>query len=197
VEEVLNKDMATAGDFLLTLKLKLSTTKMVSAVFHLNNKEAKREMKVNHHKESLFFCSEPKNLGVTLDRSLTYRRHLESLREKLTSRFALLTWVADAGWCVGATTLQTATLAQVHQAAEYCAPFWCRSARTCLIDPAIKDALRIVYWMLASYTTGQHPLSSHASILLLGHRLHLVLTHPLSADARGLKARQPFVPGAQ
>jgi len=40
VEEVLNKDMATVGDFLLTLKLKLSTTKMVWAAFHLNNKEA-------------------------------------------------------------------------------------------------------------------------------------------------------------
>ena len=58
----------------------------MSAVFHLNNKEAKRELKVNFNNETLPFCSEPKFLGVTLDRSLTYRRHLESLRKKLTAR---------------------------------------------------------------------------------------------------------------
>jgi len=32
----------------------------------------------------------------------------------------------------------------VHSTAEYCSPVWCRSAHTCLIDPAINDALRIV-----------------------------------------------------
>ena len=50
----------------------LSTTKTVSAAFHLNNKDAKREMKVNFNNETLPFCSEPKFLGVTLDRALTY-----------------------------------------------------------------------------------------------------------------------------
>ena len=56
VEGALSKDMATLGEYHQTWKLKLSTTKTVSAVFHLNNKEAKRELKVNF---------------VTLDRSLT------------------------------------------------------------------------------------------------------------------------------
>ena len=62
----------------------------MSAVFHLNNKEAKRELKVNFNNETLPFCSEPKYHVVTLDRSLKYSRHLESLRKKLTSRVALL-----------------------------------------------------------------------------------------------------------
>jgi len=39
VEGVLSKDMATVtSEYLQTWKLKLSTTKTVSAVFHLNNK---------------------------------------------------------------------------------------------------------------------------------------------------------------
>ena len=122
VEGVLSKDMATLGEYLQTWKLKLSTTKTVSAVFHLNNKEAKRELKVNFNNETLPFCSEPKNLGVMLDRSLTYRQHLESLRKKLTSRVALLRRLAGCGWGAGATTLRTATLALVHSTAEYCAP---------------------------------------------------------------------------
>ena len=57
-----------------------------------------RELKVNFNSETLLFCSEPKYLGVTLDRSLTYRRHLESLCKKLTSRVALWRWLAGSGW---------------------------------------------------------------------------------------------------
>jgi len=44
VEGLLTKDMATASEYFQTWKLKLSTTKMVSAAFHLNNKEAKRDL---------------------------------------------------------------------------------------------------------------------------------------------------------
>jgi len=96
----------------------------------------------NFNNENLPFCSEPKYLGVTLDRSLTCRRHLESLRKKLTSRVALLRRLSGSGWGAGATTLRTAILALVHSTAEYCAPVSCRSANTRLIDPAINDALR-------------------------------------------------------
>jgi len=98
VEGVLTKNMATVSEYLQTWKLKLSTTKTMSAPFHLNKKEAKRELKINFNNETLPFCSEPKYLGVTLDRSLSYRRHLESLRKKLTSRVALLTRLAGFGW---------------------------------------------------------------------------------------------------
>jgi len=144
VEGVLRKDMATVGEYLQTWKLKLSTTKAVLVAFHLNNKEAKRELKVNHNNENLPFCSEPTFLRVTLDRSLMYRRHLESLRKKLTSRVALLRRLAGSGWGFGATTLRTVTLVLVHSTAEYCAPVWCRSAHTHLIHPATNDALRTV-----------------------------------------------------
>jgi len=68
VEVVLSKHMSTVDEYLQ----KLSTTRAVSAVFHLN-KEAKRELKVNHNNETLPFCSDLKHLGVTLDRTYTYR----------------------------------------------------------------------------------------------------------------------------
>ena len=97
VEGVLSKDMATLGEYLQTWQLKLSATKTVLAACHLNNKEAKRGMKVNFKNETLLFCPESKYLGVNLDRSLTYRRHLESLRKKLTSGAALLRRLADSG----------------------------------------------------------------------------------------------------
>jgi len=87
---------------------------------------------------------ELKCLGVTLDRALTYRQHLESFREKLTSRMVLLRRLAGLGWGPVATTLRSATLALVHSTVEYCAPVWCRSAHTCLTDSVINDTLRTV-----------------------------------------------------
>jgi len=213
VEGALTKDMATLGEYLQTWKLKLSTTKTVSAVFHLNNKEAKRELKVNFNNKALPFCSEPKYLGVTLDRSLTYRRHLESLRKKLTSRVALLRRLAGSGWGAGATTLRTATLALVNSTAEYCAPVWRRSAHTCLIDPTINDALQIVTGCLRPTPSDNLPIlagiqpaelrRSGATLYLgrramePGHLLHSALARPSSAVARRLKSRHPFVPAAQ
>jgi len=85
----MSKDIATAREYLRTWKLKLNTTKTVTAVFNLNNKEAKCELKVNHNKETLPFRSKPKYLAATLARTLTHRQHLESLCNELTPRWFL------------------------------------------------------------------------------------------------------------
>jgi len=107
VEGALSNDKATEGEYLQTRKLKLSTAKTLSTVFHLNNKETKRELNLNFNNEALPLCPEPKYLGVTLDRSPTYRRHLEPLRKKLASRVPLLRRLAGSSWSAGATTLPT------------------------------------------------------------------------------------------
>ena len=148
-----------------------------------------------------------------MDRSLTYRRHLETLRKKLTSRVALLKWFAGSGWGAGAAMLRTATLVLVHSTAEYCAPVWCCSDHTRLIDPTINDTLRIVTGCLRPTTadnlpiiTGVQPaelrrsgdtLSPARRAMKPGHLLDSSLTRPPSADARRLKSRHPFVPAAQ
>ena len=50
----------------------------------------------------------------------------------------------NIGMAAGAKTLRIATLSLVYSTAEYCAPVWCRSAHTLLIDSVLNDALRIV-----------------------------------------------------
>ena len=102
--------------------------------------------------------SEPKCLGVTLDRSLTYLQHLESLRKNLTSCIALFKQIAGSGWGAGATTLWTVTLALVHSTAEYCAPVWCCSAHTWFTHPAINDTLWIVIECLHSTPRDNLPI---------------------------------------
>ena len=65
-----------------------------------------------------------------------------------------------SGWCAGAKTLRIATLSLVHSTAEYCAPVWCRSAHTRLIDSVLNDALRIVTECLRPTPTDHLPILS-------------------------------------
>ena len=90
LERTLSEDMTTLSAYLQTWRLKLSHTKTVTAAFHLYNREAKREQKVNNNGKILPFCPVPTYLGVKLDRALTYRHHLEALRKKLSTRVSLL-----------------------------------------------------------------------------------------------------------
>jgi len=95
-----------------------------------------------------------------LDMSLTFHQHFESLCKKLTLGVTLLRRLAGCG--AGATTLQIATLALVHATAEYCAPVWCCSAYTFLINPTINNC----DWMPVPYTSGQASNPRMASNLL-------------------------------
>ena len=153
--------MSTLSAYLQTWRLKLSHTKTVTAAFHLNNREAKRELKVYNNGRLLPFCPTPTYLGVKLDRSLTFRHHLMALRKKLSSRVTLLRRLVGSGWgAAGAKTLRIATLSLVYSTAEYCAPVWCGSPHTRLIDSVLNDALRIVTGYLRPTPTDHLPVLS-------------------------------------
>ena len=122
-EGTLNQDMSTLSAYLQTWRLKLSHIKTVTAAFHLNNREAKRELKVYNNGRLLPFCSTTTYLGVKLDRSLTFRHHLVALRTKLSSHVTLLRRLVGSVWGTGANkTLRISTLSLVYSTAEYCAP---------------------------------------------------------------------------
>ena len=152
--------MFTLSAYLQTWRLKLSHSKTVTAAFHLNNREAKRELKVYNKNRVLPFCSTPTYFGVKLVRSLTFCHHLVALRKKFSSRVTLLRQLVRSGWGAGAKTLRIATLSPVYSTAEYCAPVWCRSAHTRLIDSILNDAMRIVIGCL------RPTLTDHLSVLL-------------------------------
>ena len=150
--------MSTLSAYLQTWRLKLSHIKTVTAAFHLNNREAKRELKVYSNGRLLPFCPTLTYLGVKLDRSLTFRHHLVALRKKLSSCVTLLRRLVSLGWGAGAKTLCIATLSLVYSTAEYCEPVWCRNAHTRLIDNALNDALRIVTGCLRPTPTDHLPI---------------------------------------
>ena len=82
MEEGLNKDMTILVDYLRKWRLQLSIGKTVSAAYHLNNREAKRELDVFVDNKSLVFQQAPKYLGVRLYRMLNFKQHLEYDKER-------------------------------------------------------------------------------------------------------------------
>ena len=134
--------------------------------------------------------------------------------KKLSSRVTLLRRLVGSGWGAGAKTLRIATLSLVYSAAEYCAPVWCRSAHTRLIDSVMNDTLRILTGCLRPTPTDHIPVLSGiqpAELRRLGATLSLAyrgsldpdhILHGLlsgSSDTRQvrLRSRRPFVPGAR
>ena len=100
-------------------RLKLSEAKTVSSTFHLNNREAKRELNVNICGRRLTCHRTHTYHGVKLDRKLTYREHLTALRGKVKARAALIRRLAGTIWGASTPTLRTSTLALVYAPAEY------------------------------------------------------------------------------
>ena len=206
--------MSTLSAYLQTWRLKLSHTKTVTAVFYLNSREAKPELKVYNNYTLLPFCPTPTYLGVKLDRSLAFRHHLVALRKKLSSRVTLVRRLVGSGWSAGAKTLRIAALSLIYSTTEYCAPVWCCSAHTRLIDSVLNDAWRIVTGCLRPTPTDHLPILSGIqsaelrrmeATLFLGHRGSLDPDHILydllsgSSDTGQvrLRSRCPFVPAAR
>ena len=214
LEGTLSQDMSTFSAYLQTWRLKLSHIKTVTAAFHLNNREAKRELKVYNNGRLLPFCPTPTYLGVKLDRSLTFRHHLVALRKKLSSLVTLLRRLVGSGWGTDAKTLCIATLSLVHSIAEYCAPVWCCNAHTHLINSVLNDALHIVTGCLRPTPMDHLPVLSGiqpaelrrmGATLSLAYRGSLDPDHILYGLLSGfsdnrqvrLRSRRPFVPAAR
>ena len=119
-----------------------------------------------------------------------------------------------SGWGAGAKTLRIATLSLVYSAAEYCAPVWCRSAHTRLIDSVLNDALGMVTGCLRPTPTDHQPVLSGIqpaelrrmeATLSLDNRGSLDPNHILYGILSGssdtgqvrLRSRCPFVPSAR
>ena len=206
--------MSTFSAYLQTCRLKLSYPKTVTAAFHLNSREAKRELKVYNNDKLLPFCPNPTYFGLKLDRLHTFRHYLVALCKKLSSRIKLLRRLVGTGWGTGAKTLRKVALFLVYSTAEYCAPVWCRSAHKRLIDSVLNDALLMPTGCLRPTPTNHLPILSGiqpaelrqlGATLFLAYRgfldpdniLHIFLSGSSDALQERLRSRHSFLPCAQ
>ena len=86
----------------------------------------------------------PKYLGVTLDRTLSYKTHIHNTKMKVATRNNLLKKLANSMWGTNARTIRTTALAFCYSTAEYAAPVWERSAYAHLLNPELNQACRAI-----------------------------------------------------
>ena len=86
----------------------------------------------------------PVYLGVTVDRTLGFGKHLCKISSKLKSRNNLFSKLASSTWGAEANTLRTSALALCYSVAEYCAPVWNRSPHTNVVDTQLNASMRII-----------------------------------------------------
>ena len=214
LEGTLSQDISTLSAYLQTWKLKLSHTKTMTAAFHLNKREAKRNLKVYNNDRLLPFCPTPTYLGVKLDRSLTFCHHLVTLRKNYSIFYDAAEATCRLGkecWC---QAVRIAALFLVYLIAEYCVSVWCHGDHTRLIDNVLNDALRIVTGCLRPtpkdhlhILSGIQPaelrrLEVTLSLAYRGsldpdHILHGLLCGSSDVCHERPKSRHPFVPAAR
>ena len=209
VESVLTADMELIADFLEKWRLKLSVAKTTVTAFHLNTKEANRQLTVVHNGTPLPNNPHPTYLGVKLDRQLTYKQHLEALRGKVSARNNLLRRLAGTSWGASTPTLRTGALALVFSTAEYAAQAWCRSTHTRKLDCALNDTLRLITGCLRPTPTDLLPVLAgiapprlrrenltnkltNKSLANDGHPLHRITTRSQDLGRQRLRSRRPF-----
>ena len=122
VEKMLNQDLQALHQYLECSRLKLSTAKTTTTAFRLNNKDIQCHLDVSVNSAGLPNNDHPLYLDVTLDRMLTYRQHIVSLKRKVNGRNGLLRCLACSSWGTCTAILCTSTLTLVYSAAEYTSP---------------------------------------------------------------------------
>lgn len=128
----------------------LNLSKTEVSCFHLCNHQKDRQLQINFKNSLLKHNFQPTYLGVTLDTSLTFKSHLDKLKQKLKTRNNLLSKLAGTTWGANAKTLRISALALVYSTAEYCSPVWKNSAHVSKIDTQLNVTMRTISGTISS-----------------------------------------------
>ena len=81
-------------------RLKLNPSKTEVSAFHLNNKLANYHPIIRLNDNILSYNPNPKFLGIVLDRSFTFGKHLKQVALKIRSRNNIVQKLAGSNWDV-------------------------------------------------------------------------------------------------
>ncbi|KAL1454475.1 hypothetical protein WDU94_010720 [Cyamophila willieti] len=143
-EKTLSEDLITLGDYFRKWRLKPNASKTEVSCFHLNNQQANMKLRVEFDGQILNHNNTPKYLGITLDRTLTFKPHLQKTAAKLKSRNNIIQKLCGSKWGSSSHVLRTSVLGLVYSAAEYCAPVWLNCNHTNLVDVQLNQSMRMI-----------------------------------------------------
>lgn len=144
IENVLTSDLGVLHEYFRKWRLIPSANKTEVSCFHLLNRSANYQLQVSFANVPLRHNHFPKYLGVTLDRTLSFKKHLTNTAGKIRTRNNLIQKLCGTTWGSTAHILRTSSLALVYSCAEYCAPAWLNSRHTKLLDVQLNQTMRMI-----------------------------------------------------
>ncbi|XP_030847026.1 uncharacterized protein LOC115926449 [Strongylocentrotus purpuratus] len=144
IETTLSSALDNLTDYYNNNHLKANPAKTQVSLFHLRNYNAGRKLSLKWNDVSLKHCDHPVYLGITLDRTLSYKQHVQKVKGKVGTRNNLLRKLANSSWGANSSTLRSTALALCYSAAEYACPVWERSSHTKKVDAALNDSCRCI-----------------------------------------------------
>ena len=124
--------------------LRANPDKTQICAWHLMNREASRKLKITLYNKHLEHIHNPVYMGVTLDRTLSYKEHIHKLKCKTSARNDILMKLSNTIWGAKPATIKTTALALCYSMAEYACPVWERSIHVSKLDPALNEACRSI-----------------------------------------------------
>ena len=144
IENSLSCDLDDLTKYFRNWRLKLNTTKTVCNVFDLVNHFANYKLQVKTGSQTIQHDPTPKYLGVTLDRTLSFKQHLLNTAAKMAKRISLLKRLTSSHWGIDFTTVRTTALVLGFSVTECCFPVWCHSSHCHKLDSSLNKCLRLI-----------------------------------------------------
>ena len=101
IEETLTSALDGLSEYYTTNQLRANPTKTQVSLFHLRNREYGKQLKISWNGVNLTHCNLPVYLGVTLDRTLSYKAHIEKTKKTVGTRNNIIRKLRTSKW--GAT----------------------------------------------------------------------------------------------
>ena len=127
-------------------KLKINTSKTVYSIFTRSHKIAKNKLKLTINNKPLCKEENPTYLGVTLDRQLNLKTHVENVQKKASKRLNLIKRLASTNWGADKMTLRSLYLGYVRSVLDYNIVLQnsCSKATKQSLDKIQNHALRLI-----------------------------------------------------
>ncbi|XP_071476748.1 uncharacterized protein [Diadema antillarum] len=170
--------------------LRANPSKTQVCAFHLKNMHSNRKLKISWNGTVLEHCDNPVYLGVTLDRSLTFKSHVMKLKGKVSARNTLLRKLITSLWGANPTTIRSTALALCFSAAEYACAVWERSTHAKKIDPVLNTSCRCITGCMKPTKTDDIYILSGIILAKIQHASSPVAPFYMSQDQKGVPTRR-------
>ena len=157
VEETLTAALDGLSEYCITNQLPANPTKTQVSHFHMRNREWGKQLNISWNGVNLTHCNLPVYLGAILDRTLSYKAHIEKTKKKVGTRNNIIRKLRTTKWGATPTTLRSSALALCYSAAEYACPAWERSTHAKKLDATLNETCRMITGCLKPTNTNNPP----------------------------------------